>query len=209
MMLSDTLIGAIVRTHGALAPLGVPTALLGGVAVSMWGPLRATRDADLILSIAIAKIDEVIETLRRHGIRSRHTPPRKVHFDGVDLIQFDCAISGSHETVRIDLQFARSEYHRQLLDRRVRRKLPDTETEVDVVSCEDLILLKLLAGRVVDVADAASLLRYNENELDVDYLIRWSRPLKLVRKLKVSWEEAFPGRALPQLSRRGEDDCDL
>lgn len=205
-MLNETVIAALQRTRAALDPLQIPVDLLGGIAVAMWGVIRATRDVDVILSIAIPRIDEVINVLNRAQIRSRYTPPRTIAFDGVDLIQFDCAMPGSFWEVRIDVQFAKSEYHRQLLDRRIRRQLPETVDEVDVVACEDLIFLKLLAGCVLDLADAAALIRYNGPDLDLAYMTRWARPLRLMRRLNLAWEEAFPGEAFPQRLARGVDD---
>jgi hypothetical protein len=41
------------------------------------------------------------------------------------------------------------------------------DIELDVLTCEDLIVHKLLAGRLVDRADAATLLRVNRADLDI------------------------------------------
>lgn len=70
--------------------------------------------------------------------------------------------------------------------------------EIHVVACEDLILLKLLTGRVIDKADAASILRINRASVDCKYLRNWAEGLFLVKDLTEIWEEAFPGEPLPE-----------
>jgi hypothetical protein len=69
--------------------------------------------------------------------------------------------------------------------------------ETAVVSCEDLILLKLSAGRLIDRADAVDLLRANHESLDVDYLMRWNRQLDLLHEFGDVWAEALPGEPFP------------
>jgi len=62
------------------------------------------------------------------------------------------------------------------------------------LACEDLILHKLLAGRVIDLADAAALLRANRETLDLNYLNRWASHLEVDGGLAGVWKEAFPER---------------
>jgi len=65
-----------------------------------------------------------------------------------------------------------------------------------VTACEDLILHKLLAGRLLDRADAAVLLRANRADLNLEYLLAWTITLSLGDELAQVWEEAFPGKAM-------------
>jgi hypothetical protein len=60
-----------------------------------------------------------------------------------------------------------------------------------------LILHKLLAGRIIDRADAAALLRINRRSLDLDYLTAWTARLSLARELAEVWGEALPNEPLP------------
>src|SRR5438094_576568 len=79
--------------------------------------------------------------------------------------------------VQVDLLLADSPYHREALARRIPATVGDLE--VSVLACEDLVLHKLLAGRIIDRADVAALLRANREALDSAYLRRWSRELSL------------------------------
>ena len=66
-----------------------------------------------------------------------------------------------------------------------------------VLSCEDLILHKLLAGRIIDHADAAALIRVNHESIEVDYLRFWSHELELEPILNEVWREACPDQPPP------------
>ena len=44
---------------------------------------------------------------------------------------------------------------------------------IDVLNGDDLIMFKLLAGRMIDRADAAMLLRENREAIDFGYLLSW------------------------------------
>jgi hypothetical protein len=72
------------------------------------------------------------------------------------------------------------------------------DLDLYVLACEDLILHKLLAGRLLDRVDAAMLLRANRTELDLEYLLAWTTTLSLRAELAQVWEEAFPGEAMPE-----------
>ena len=60
---------------------------------------------------------------------------------------------GSYLDLQIDLLLADSPYHQQALARRLPSRLPELDLELDVLTCEDLILHKLLAGRLLDRSD--------------------------------------------------------
>jgi hypothetical protein len=77
-------------------------------------------------------------------------------------------------------------------------RLVALDFDLDVLACEDLILHKLLAGRFVDRADAAMLLRANRADLNLDYLLGWTTTLSLGAELAEVWGEAFPGEAMPK-----------
>jgi hypothetical protein len=60
-----------------------------------------------------------------------------------------------------------------------------------------LILFKLVAGRMIDHADAAMLLRENRDVIDWDYLLGWVARLNLDGDFASIWQEAFPGEEPP------------
>ena len=61
-----------------------------------------------------------------------------------------------------------------------------------MLSCEDLIIHKLLAGRIIDSADVSALLPANRAGLDMAYLERWLTELSLVPPFETIWNDTFP-----------------
>ena len=99
--------------------------------------------------------------------------------------------------LQVDLLLAKSDYHEGALRRQVSMRLPDLDVEIGVLACEDLILHKLLAGRIIDRADVAALLRANRKSLDLDYLRQWIKSLDVAAGFNEAWNEALPGEPLP------------
>ena len=66
-----------------------------------------------------------------------------------------------------------------------------------MLNCDDLILFKLLAGRMIDRADAAILLRENRDAIDFDYTLAWIARLDLEHTFAEIWREALPDEELP------------
>ncbi len=99
--------------------------------------------------------------------------------------------------VQLDLLLATTPFHEEALTRRV--ALPEAELgfEAFVVSCEDLIVFKLIAGRILDRVDVSELLKANRDTLDVPYLADWVRKLHLRRAFADAWDDAFPGTTPP------------
>jgi len=63
---------------------------------------------------------------------------------------------------------------------------------------DDLIVIKLLAGRIIDRADAAMLLRENRDEIDFQRLQMAVRSLELTADYDAIWRDAFPDEPMPQ-----------
>jgi len=179
-----------------LQPLKTPVALVGGIAMAAWKYVRATKDIDLLLAIAESSVGGVMAALSAANIRPKRTPP-VMNLGQLDVIQLLYEPPEALMDVQIDLLLAKLPYHRAALQRRVFTQLPDLDVEVAVLTCEDLILHKLLAGRIIDRADAAALLRANRTSLDLNYLVQWTERLELGSPLAEVWTDAFPHESLP------------
>jgi len=204
-MLTESVSQALQQTTTALEPLAVPVVLIGGASMPFYGHTRFTHDIDFLLSIATTRVDEVVARLQRARFKPRNYPPA-VALGGVDLIQFDYQTPGQYGTVQVDIQIAKSEYHRQLLARAVKFTFEVGQRPIDVAASEDLVLLKLIAGRIIDLADVAALLRNNADRMDLEYLRYWARREKVTRELRQMWEEAFPGESFPEPPPKDELD---
>ena len=203
-MLSESVHETLMHVWKTLQPLECPVALLGSAAMTMWGHARFTKDVDLLFSGARKDLDDVVRELQRNRVVPRSYPPT-TPLVGVDLVQCDYQLPDSYVRIQVDLQFATEDYQMTAVERRIPKVLPPGTEEVDVVACEDLILLKLMAGRAIDMADAAFVLRFNAQDIDVEYLLRWGQKQKVWRELKLIWDEAFPGLAPPNLPPKDEE----
>jgi predicted nucleotidyltransferase len=75
----------------------------------------------------------------------------------------------------VDLLSPRDEYDREALERRRRKRIDNKP--VWVVGPEDLILLKLKAGRPRDFEDVISVVLRQGEKLDMEYMKEWAKRL--------------------------------
>jgi hypothetical protein len=202
---ADVVLKALKHVWVSLLPLQVPMAVMGGLALAAWRHVRATRDVDLLIGVPDDDVEILLSTLTSAGLRPKHQPPL-ISLGSLQILQLLYEPPGAYLDLQVDLLLARSDYHRQALARRTPTRLASLDFDLDVLACEDLILHKLLAGRLVDRADAAMLLRVNRADLDLEYLLGWTTMLSLGGELAQIWGEAFPGAAMPEAGGTKESD---
>lgn len=139
------------RLVSVLERARVPYAVIGGLAVAAWGVPRATEDIDL-LADATPTSANLDLALRQAGFEPEW------HRGGPDdpvplLLRLRDATGGPE----VDVVCVTRQWEQELLQRAVTVRVPGGP-EVRVVSVEDLIVLKLLAGGPGDLADVADLL---------------------------------------------------
>lgn len=195
-MATKTALATLDHIWGALAPLGHPMAVMGGISLAAWNHIRATRDVDLLIAVDRSAIDPILNALRSHGCRPKKSPPI-VTVGEHHFVQFLYTPPDEFYDVQFDLLLAESALQKSAIARRVRRDVPGISRPVDVLHCDDLILFKLVAGRLIDRADAAMLLRENRAAIDFDYILTWVAHLDLTTEFTESWREAFPEEAPP------------
>ena len=128
----------------------------------------AAREADLP---AFAKL---LGT-RLGGIASM----RQIRFRNGMIVQRVLAQRPEGE-IMIDLMLARDAFLQGALARRIRRDVPGFATTY-VASVEDLVIMKLAAGRPQDLVDTINLL--DEHSVDRDYLEIWAATLRIRGRL--------------------------
>ena len=195
-MLANAVLRALRHIWKSLEPAGVPMAVMGGIGLAAWECFRATKDVDLLVGVEAAEQAAALKRMTDAGIRPKRQPP-VLTIGETRIIQLQYEPPDTFIDVQIDLLLAESEYHRMALSRRIPAGLPGLDTEIFVLSCEDLILFKLIAGRIIDRVDSAALVRENRATIDCGYLLRWSDALSLTADLREIWAEAFPGESLP------------
>jgi hypothetical protein len=167
----------------SLDAIEAPYMLVGGVALAAWAPPRATVDIDIVIAADEADLPAIGKHLARRAGGLSSMRPFKFR-DGTALQRI--VVQRPEGEVVVDLIRAKEPLLSAALRRRKRRQLG--ELEAYVVSPEDLVLMKLQAGRPQDVLDIRSLAA--TQRLDMAYVRRWAARLRLKTRLA----RALPGR---------------
>jgi predicted nucleotidyltransferase len=147
----------------------IPYALIGGYAVAVWGEIRATKDIDLLCHAA--DIRRINEGLKRAGFKFEHRTG-DVDDPVSDVVRIE--LGDSLVTCVVDVLAGIRGAPAGVLDRCVWIQIEGNS--VPVVSAEDLVVLKLLAGSVRDLEDARSILHLHGDRLDIPMLRRLCPP---------------------------------
>ncbi|HVA46546.1 MAG TPA: hypothetical protein VNH11_09245 [Pirellulales bacterium] len=195
-MVADVLLNALGHVWRTLDAARMTMAVMGGIALASWKYVRATRDVDLLVGLEGRSVDELLAELRAAGVRPRRQPA-VTSLGRLRLIQCVYEPPDAFMDLQVDLLLAECPYQLQALARRVPQQLAGLNVPVFVLACEDLILHKLLAGRIIDRVDCASLIRLQRENLDWAYLRSWADTLSVADGLREAWHETFPGEELP------------
>jgi hypothetical protein len=144
-----------------------PFALAGGMALPFWNYPRGTQDIDLL--VVTDDNNHLLELTHKLRCFARRTPAIK-ELGGVSVLQTTYAPPEMDVTIAIDFLIGSLAFHRSALDRAIEVSAEGSHPSLRVVTCEDLILLKLMSGRIVDLADCSRLIEYNRNLIDFPYL---------------------------------------
>jgi hypothetical protein len=195
-MLGDMVTAALRKAWETASELQLPVAIIGGIALTVWRHPRNTRDVDLLIDSSKTDPDSLVRSMQERGFRPMRFPAL-VNVGTARFIEMLYTPPGTFVDIKVDLQLAESEYQRTALMRRTLFDLPEHKLRIEAISCEDLILHKLLAERMIDRADVVALLRANATSLDWTYLAEWLPKLTLQQIWSDCWREAFPGEPDP------------
>lgn len=177
---------AFVRLFDAL---GVPYAVMGGIAVRSHGIPRPTQDIDFTVSIDRSRLPRLLEDARQLG----YEVPEAYATGWVDQVAGMPVVKVAryleHWSIDVDLFLAESPFQQELLKRAKPEQIDDVM--VRMVTPEDLILLKLLARRPRDLADIGDVL-FIQGTLDESYLRRWASELGVLTELEKVLAETPP-----------------
>lgn len=154
-----------------LDELSISYAVMGGIAVRAYGVPRPTYDIDLTIALEPARLPKLFEHLREldYSIPEAYETGWVDEVKGLKLLKLRRYLRD--ESLDVDLFLAESEFQRQLMNRRLSEEVEGRT--MWLVSPEDLILLKLLAGRPRDMGDVSDVL-FMQGQLDIAYMRRWA-----------------------------------
>ena len=120
----------------------------------------------------------LIEKLKREGFELRR---ENINLQDIQLARFIYHDNDSLIDISVDIAFAESKYHEEIIKNSVRLEI--FGSKMNFAKCEDIILLKLLSSRPIDINDAKELIQINKEKLDFKYLKNKAEMLKIKNKL--------------------------
>lgn len=160
--------------------LQIPYAIMGGWAVRVYALPRPTYDVDFTITLDRHRLPALFAAAEEDGF----TVPDQYRNGWVDSVAgmplVKCRLLVNTHGIDVDIFLDESAYQHELMQRRVSHVVAGVRAWF--VSVEDLILLKLVAGRRRDRADIDDLLLARA-DLDEPYLRRQAATLDVTTKL--------------------------
>ena len=193
--MNASLIRAIKDFVALFESRGLTYAILGGLAARAHGIPRPTWDVDFAIGIDRDALPELFEAAESLGyvVPAAYRSGWVDAVQGMPIVKFGVAISD--RSVDVDIFLAESLFLKTVLSRRQHADV-DENLQVAVVSPEDLIVLKVLAGRPRDAIDVQDVL-FMQGELDRDYMKHWAERLGVLENLEMAlgkFDEEMPDR---------------
>lgn len=153
----------------------IPYMVSGSIAANFYMTPRMTRDIDIVIQVETADAERIYslfsdefyadKDMIRDAICEKHMF-NIIHNEGIVKIDF---------IVRKDSEYRKLEFER-------RRSIPFEETEIDIVSAEDLIISKLYWAKnsmsEMQIRDVKNILK-TVFDLDMDYIEGWIKKIGL------------------------------
>lgn len=171
----DRLRQSLFRFVDLLESRHIPYMIIGAMAVAMWGQPRATADVDF----TVLTDPEGLESLGAEAERQGFVIDRQ--WLEWNPLQREFQMRLTSGEVLIDVSRPRDRHDEAALDRR--RALEVEGRTLWFVSAEDLIIMKLKAGRPRDFEDVVSVLSRQRDKLDILYMEDWAWRLRVYDEL--------------------------
>jgi Nucleotidyltransferase of unknown function (DUF6036) len=164
-----------------LERMSVQYVIIGGLAVRAYAIPRATEDLDITLALDRGRLPEFYDALEKqqYAVPEPYRSGWVDQVKGLNLVKLKRYVGG--HSIDVDLFLAESPYQEEIL---LRRCIADVEgRNFWIASPEDVVLLKLLAGRPRDLIDVNDVL-FTQGELNVEYMRRWAGELGVEEALE-------------------------
>jgi predicted nucleotidyltransferase len=136
-------------------------AVIGGIALQLWGKPRFTYDVDI--KVLVPDTDY---SAARAKIRAAFPKRARPHAPPNPLI-----VDAQVGDITVDFLLALPGYEENIITRAVRRRMGNLA--LWICSAEDLIIQKVVANRPKDWQDIEGILAEQHGRLDYDYIENW------------------------------------
>ena len=165
----------------ALEQLSIPYAVGGSLASSLHGVMRSTLDVDIVADMRLEHIQSLVDALSQEFYVDDEMIRDSIqHHSSFNLIHYETAF-------KVDIFILKPRaFDRMQLERRQTSIIAmEPEASIYLTSPEDTILAKLewyrMGSEVSDRQwrDILGVLKTRAGELDLDYLRKWAKELKV------------------------------
>ena len=169
-----TVRAVLAEIEDVLGPLSQRLVLIGGMAFNYWCEPRYTADLDFVVAADSDVVGNLVSELNARGydasrIQGAGQP------SGIDFVR----LTDPSGRKVVEFQTAKTDYQVLLIERGI---APDAAVPVRIATPEDLIVLKLIAGRSKDFPDALALAQIDN--LDWPYIGHWSATWQVEDRLQ-------------------------
>jgi hypothetical protein len=181
------------KVTGVLEKLGIPYLIGGSLASTLYGMVRTTQDSDVIAEMRSEHIQPFLAALQNEFFVDEEMI--------VDAVQRNASFNIIHrETMfKVDVFIPRPRPFQKSQFARVQRQTFDLEPKVSAnfASAEDTILSKLEWYRMGGEAserqwrDILGVLKTRAGELDLNYLSKWAKELKVADLLERALQQSL------------------
>ncbi len=172
------------RIARALRKEKIPYMLIGGQAVLFYGHPRLTHDVDVTLGVDVGAYDSIQSVCKEARLKIAVANP-------ADFVRKTRVLPAKDRdsSFRVDFIFSNTPFERQAIQRA--RSVKIGGTLVKMVSLEDLIIHKLVAGRAVDIEDVRVLMEKRPKPNKIPYIRRWLKQFSVLGTLPADPLETF------------------
>lgn len=165
------LIEVLAKFAGELERRNFRYALIGGLAASIRGRIRATEDLDLILLCNLDEALTLVQSLGDSGFSTLLKDYEKVARSALLIPLIDQA-SG----IQLDVAIGLSGFEKEIVERA--DPMIFEGHEFFVATPEDLVVMKVLAGRPQDLQDVKGIVDIQAERLDWQYCLAAAKRLE-------------------------------
>jgi hypothetical protein len=161
----EALFESIISIQAILLDKKIRSAVIGGIAVGVWGEPRVTRDIDLKVLLGRDDASQLLHVIGSDYTAMQPNPLAALARTGILFVR-------DRIGTRIDLLLSDTVFDRKTVERAVS---VNVEPDAGVIICspEDLVIYKLISTRLRDHEDAAGVIRRQKGKLDERYIIDW------------------------------------
>jgi hypothetical protein len=157
-----------------------PFCFIGGLAVLRWGNPRTTRDVDLCLFTGFEEDYPQVDLLLEF-FQARISSPKDF------ALRNRVLLLKSANQIELDVTLGGLPFEEEMIQRSTKFQF-EQEYSLRTASAEDLILMKVFAGRTRDWGDVESIIARVGKRLDGKYIKQYALEMSAYRESNQLWE---------------------